>query len=290
MIHQYRSGVVPSRGGAACRELAQEAIRAARASYHAFEFSKALDAVWGLLSAADKFIVERAPWTLAKKGEEAAAQLDDTLYTAAEVLRLATVLVSPVLPESCSRIWSQLGMTQPLESTRLDTLDWGQLPAGQLVGKVEAVFPRVDAKPAIEKMKALEVTELARQSALMGKPQPPPASAPPLSPRISIDDFAKVDLRVGEVVSAEPVKGADRLLHMKVDIGEPEPRTIVAGIALAYKPEQILGRKVVIVANLEPRKLRGIESNGMIVAASLEGGDPVLAGFLEHVPVGARLK
>ena len=97
-------------------------------------------------------------------------------------------------------------------------------------------------------------------------------------------------MAVGLVLSAEPVKGADKLLHMKIDIGEPEPRTIVAGIALAYKPEQMVGRKVVIVANLQPRKLRGIESNGMIVAGSLEGGKPVLAGFLEDVPVGARLK
>ena len=107
---------------------------------------------------------------------------------------------------------------------------------------------------------------------------------------ISIDDFSKVDLRVGEVKWAEPVKGADKLLHLKVDIGEAEPRTIVAGIALAYQPEQLIGRKVVIVANLQARKLRGLTSQGMIVAASLEGGAPVLPSFLEEVPVGARLK
>jgi len=107
---------------------------------------------------------------------------------------------------------------------------------------------------------------------------------------ISIDEFAKVDLRVGEVKSAEAVKGADKLLHLKVDIGEAEPRTIVAGIALVYKPDQLVGRKVVIVANLQPRKLRGLTSQGMIVAASLGDGQPVLASFLEDVPVGARLK
>jgi len=99
-----------------------------------------------------------------------------------------------------------------------------------------------------------------------------------------------VDLRVGVVVSAERVKGADKLMHMKVDIGEAEPRTIVAGIAEGYAPAELLNRKVVIVANLQPRKLRGIESNGMIVAASVEGGKPVLAGFHEDIPVGARLK
>ena len=99
-----------------------------------------------------------------------------------------------------------------------------------------------------------------------------------------------MDLRVGLVLSAERVKGADKLMHMKVDIGEPQPRTIVAGIAEAYTPEAPGNRKVVIVANLQPRKLRGIESNGMIVAASVEGGKPVLAGFHEDVPAGARLK
>ena len=107
---------------------------------------------------------------------------------------------------------------------------------------------------------------------------------------ITIDDFAKVDLRVGIIKEAAAVKGADKLLHLKVDIGEPQPRSIVAGIALAYPPDALIGRKVVIVANLAPRKLRGLESQGMIVAASLEGGAPVLAGFLEDVPIGARLK
>ena len=127
----------------------------------------------------------------------------------------------------------------------------------------------------------------AEQNRLMGKTAPPEApAATPATQRISIDDFGKVDMRVGQVLSAEPVKGADKLLHLKVDIGEPQPRTIVAGIAEAYTPRELIGRKVVIVANLQPRKLRGIESNGMIVAGSLEGGKPVLAGFLEDVPVG----
>ena len=112
----------------------------------------------------------------------------------------------------------------------------------------------------------------------------------PARTHITIDDFVKVDLRVGIVKDAAAVKGADKLLHLHVDIGEPQPRSIVAGIALAYKPEALVGRKVVIVANLAPRKLRGLESQGMIVAASLEGGIPVLASFLEDVPIGARLK
>jgi methionyl-tRNA synthetase len=142
-------------------------------------------------------------------------------------------------------------------------------------------------------MHQLEAAEKDRQAALFA-PAPAPvatlASATADSNKISIDDFAKVDMRVGQVLAVERVKGADKLLQLKVDIGEPEPRTLVAGIAEAYTPEQLIGRKVVIVANLQPRKLRGIESNGMIVAASVEGGKPMLAGFLEDVPVGARLK
>jgi methionyl-tRNA synthetase len=113
---------------------------------------------------------------------------------------------------------------------------------------------------------------------------------PPLEAEISIEDFAKVDLRVAQVLSAERVKGADKLLHLTVDVAEEKPRTIVAGIAQQYEPEQLVGRKVVIVANLAPRKLRGLVSQGMIVAASLENGPPVLVAPIGDVPVGARLK
>jgi methionyl-tRNA synthetase len=156
------------------------------------------------------------------------------------------------------------------------------------LGALATVFPRADVKPAIEKMMDLESKEVARQSELLGK-KPEPA-APTGTPQITIDDFAKVDLRVGIVLDAAAVKGSDKLLHLHVDIGEPAPRSIMAGIAGAYQPETLVGRKVVIVANLAPRKLRGIESQGMIVAASREGDIPVLASFLEDVPIGARLK
>ena len=129
-------------------------------------------------------------------------------------------------------------------------------------------------------------------AALPGSPAgtPAPATAADAKPTITIDDFLKVELRVAQIKVAEKVKGADKLLRLEVDLGN-EVRQIVAGIAKAYEPEQLIGRKVVIVANLAPRKLRGLESNGMIVAASLgDEGQPVLAGFLEDVPVGAKLK
>jgi methionyl-tRNA synthetase len=242
-----------------------------------------------LISAVDKFIVEQAPWKLSRS-PEAQPQLDAALYTAAEALRIATALLYPVLPQSTPKIWSQLGMAEPIESMRFADLRWGQLAAGQKIGEVSAIFPRIEMNEAVEKMKELETQVAAEQAALLGKkPAAEPAPTPEAA-KISIDDFVKVDLRVGLVLSAEPVKGADKLLHLKVDIGEPEPRTIVAGIAESYQPDQLIHRKVVIVANLQPRKLRGLTSNGMIVAASVDGGKPVLAGFSEDIPVGARLK
>jgi methionyl-tRNA synthetase len=292
MIHQYRGGVVPaSPGDEGIETTALETIKSAVTLFDEFEFSRGLEAIWGLLSAVDRFIVKQAPWKLAKDPASKDA-LDLTLYTAADALRIATALLAPVMPESTAKIWTQLGMPEPLESVRLDALTWGQLQAGQKIGEVVAVFPRIDLKEAVDKMRVLEAEVAAQQAALLGKTTPQPTSniQHPTSTAITIDDFAKVDLRVGVVLSAEPVKGADKLLHLKVDIGEPEPRTIVAGIAEAYSPHLMVGRKVVIVANLQPRKLRGITSNGMIVAASLEGGKPVLAGFLEDVPAGARLK
>jgi methionyl-tRNA synthetase len=296
MIKQYRDGIIPAASGSSSlSEVAGPAIEQALKSFDAFEFSKGLEAVWGLLSAVDKFIVEQAPWKLAKN-PDAQQQLDDALYASAETLRIAVALLHPILPESTLNIWAQLGMQEALPKLNINALEWGQLAAGQPIGIIAPVYPRIEAKPAIERMQALEIEETARQAKLLGKtiqpevaPVPEPTVDPP-SPKIDFDDFAKVDLRVGLVLSAEKVKGSDKLLHLKVDIGEPEPRTIVAGIALAYTPEQLVNRKVAIVANLNPRKLRGIESNGMIVAASLEGGSPVLAAFLEDVPVGARLK
>jgi methionyl-tRNA synthetase len=181
-------------------------------------------------------------------------------------------------------------MPSPVEQIRLDELKWGGLEAGQKIGEVAALFPRIEAKDAIDKMRALEEKVTAEQAVLMGKKPEAAAAAPAGDPKIPIDDFLKVDLRVGLVLFAERVKGSDKLMHMRIDLGEGQPRTIVAGIAEAYAPEQLLNRKVVIVANLQPRKLKGIESNGMIVAASVNDGKPVLAGFHEDIPVGARLK
>src|SRR5258706_11521599 len=292
LIHQNRGGAIPaSVGDQQLAATAKSPTAAVLDAYERFEFSKALDSAWALISAVDKFIVERAPWKLAKEpGDEARAKLDETLYTAAEAVRLLTVLLSPVIPESAAKIRIQLGCDKPVDDLRASDLEWGGLPAGQKIGDVSAVFPRADAKVSIDKMKQLEVEELARQQAILGKSPEPSAAAATTDNRITIDDFIKVDLRVGQGKQASAVKGSDKLLHLFANSGEAQPRSIVAGIAEAYKPDDLVGRKVVIVANLQPRKLRGLESQGMIVAASLEDTKPVLAAFLEDVPIGARLK
>jgi methionyl-tRNA synthetase len=288
MIKQYRASTIPPAGESGISTLASDTITTTIEAFEHFEFSRGLEQVWSLISAVDKYIVEQAPWKLVKQ-PDAQSKLDTTLYTAAEALRIVTVLLYPIMPESTEKIWAQLGMTEKLEDVQLGGLAWGQLKGGQKIGEISGVFPRIEVKDAVDKLKALEAKATADQAVLLGKaaPAPPPAAA---GDKISIDDFVKVDMRVGMVLQAERVKGADKLLHLKVDIGESEPRTLVAGIAEAYEPAALIGRKVVIVANLQPRKLRGLESNGMIVAASLDGGKPVLAGFLEDVPVGARLK
>jgi len=282
MILQYREGKLP-----APVEADSSAIATTLAYYETFEFHKALESIWRWIGELDKYIVENAPWKLAKdQSPEAQARLDAVLYRCFESLRLITALAAPVIPDSATRIAKQLNIEGPLT--------WGYTPKDHPIGEISPLFPRLDPKLAIPQMKALEIEELDRQNALLGKTaeEPaPPSNIAPIAETISIDDFVKVDLRVGQVLSAEPVKGADKLLHLKVDIGESTgPRTIVAGIAKAYNTDQLVNRKVVIVANLAPRKLKGIESQGMIVAASLEGGSPVLAAFLEEVPIGARLK
>jgi methionyl-tRNA synthetase len=213
-------------------------------------------------------------------------------------LRIATVLAHPVIPDATAKIWAQMGLGD-IKKFPLNDLAWGQLPQGTKLGEVQPVFPRAD-KSAIERMQQMEDQErgsateesklpVAEPSVAQPAPTTLPATPSLDGGKITIDDFAKIDLRVGVVKVAERVPKADKLLRLEIDIGS-EVRQVVAGIAEAYAPETLIGRKVVIVANLAPRKLRGLESNGMIVAASLEGGKPVLAGFLEDVPVGARLK
>ncbi|MGH9353301.1 MAG: methionine--tRNA ligase subunit beta, partial [Terriglobia bacterium] len=247
-----------------------------------------------------------------------------------EVIRFMAVLAHPVIPDGTKRLWkvsSCEAYLGALEDQRVDQLKWGEIKPGTTLGKLDLGVPRLDGKPEpifprLDKAKTLaRLHELAdedraaeqnlkeskveseqkpgaptadgqapitNQKSEITNQQPPIANAD--SPKITIDDFAKIDLRVGTVLSAESIPGATKLLKLQVDIGT-EVRQVCAGIAEYYKPEDIVGMKIVLVANLAPRKLRGVESNGMVVAASVgENGKPVLATFKEDVPNGARLK
>ena len=163
-------------------------------AFDRFEFSKGLEAVWGLIGAVDKFIVEQAPWKQVKNPEPNG--LDATLYTAAEALRIVTALLAPVLPESTEKIWAQLGIGEPVRSVRFESLHWAGLKDGHKIGEISAVFPRIELKDAVMRMRDLEEKITAQQAALMGK-NPEPTE--PASPKIPIDDFLKVDLRVGQL-------------------------------------------------------------------------------------------
>ena len=327
MITRYFKGEVPYPSAAATKtkadeaivKLASETITEFHRQWEDFQFSRALETAWGLVSAVDKYIVETQPWAVAEKNDdESRSRLGTILYTSAEALRIVTALAHPVIPDSTAKIWAQMGLGD-IKKAKLDNLAWGQLHVGTRLGKVEAVFPRAD-KSTIERMQQMEMERSAAAApednkqpagtgAAAGQPAtqaavgasnvpatpaiaPTPASsgAPDAKPMITIDDFAKIELRVAQVKFAEKVKGADKLLRLEIDLGY-EQRQILAGIAKAYDPEKLIGRKIVIVANLQPRKLRGLESNGMLLAASLgEEGQPVLASFLEDVPIGAKLK
>ena len=264
-------------------------------------FSRALETAWSVVSRADKMISDAKPWALAKD-ENQKQTLGAVLYRAAESLRWLSVLLHPVMPGASQTIWTQLGIEGSPAQVKPTELTWGELKEGAAIGDVQPIFPRIDKTKTMAEINANQKSTGATEAdavpgaAAANKPGPPmthatEADAVGVTSFIEIDDFAKVDLRVGQVLSAERIPKADKLVLMKVDIGEEQPRQILAGIAQYYEPEKLVGRKVVIVANLKPRKLRGYESQGMVVAASYgEEGRPVIATFTEDVPNGARLK
>jgi methionyl-tRNA synthetase len=327
----YPSASARTSADNAIEALAQQTIADFHAQFEQFQFSRALEAAWTLVAAVNKYIVENEPWAVAEREDtDSRPRLATILHTSVEALRIVTALAHPIIPEATARIWMQLGLGD-IKQLDLRRLAWGQIPLGTKLGKVEPVFPRADkgmiekmqqmeqensAAPLVPVVATSGTSAPADvpQTGTPDIPQTGTSPKPSFSPtkaekvsapaagksesapshtvgdKITIDDFLKVEMRVGQIKVAEKVKGADKLLRMEVDIGT-EVRQVVAGIAKAYDPEKLVGRKVVIVANLQPRKLRGLESNGMIVAASLgDEGLPVLAGFLEDVPVGAKLK
>ena len=270
-----------------------------------FEMSLALETIWTVIARVDKLISDAKPWELIKDVKQAQT-LNAVLYRACETLRWLSVMLYPVMPESSRNIHGQLGLKGDIANVDPASLQWGGLAVGTSIGETKGVFPRIDKTKVMN-----EINEKAEQKAepaasavgadVGSKPAAadlsttPTADASSPAPEadnfITIDDFIKVELRVGEIKVAERVPNADKLLRFEVDLGEPEHRQILAGLAEWYEPEKLIGRKVVVVANLKPRKMRGLESQGMICAASLTEEDtPAIATFLEDVKVGARLK
>ena len=318
MLHQYFGGVLPecSRplGAGSLPDqhnftlMGNQAVRELQRCFDSYDFSGGLEGVWKLISVTNRYLGYSQPWAIADDASQQ-SRLANILRTAAEVLRLAAVLLHPVLPAATEKLWAQLGQGGRLGDQRIERLAWdvtgdpSYFEPGTKLGKPEPIFPRLDREKTLAKLYELAQADLERdkpKEALKsvqtdtGKTSelaaPSAESRAPSPEQISIEDFAKVDMRVGEIVSAEPVAGAKKLTKLMVDIGT-EIRQVVAGIAEYYTPEQLMGMKVVLVVNLQPRKLRGVESNGMIVAATVgEEGRPVLVTFKEDVPNGARLK
>jgi methionyl-tRNA synthetase len=273
------------------------------------DFFGLLRQIWKFIAVVDGKITSQAPWKLAKsESTDDREKLAASLYTACESIRVITAYLYPILPYATASVWRQLGLGDIEEVARngeLKDLKWGGLKPGTKLGALAPIFPRAD-KGLAQIMTDMEnpvtpttpgpattptsaVTTVAPDAAAATDNLQP---ATDNSPVITIDDFAKVDLRVAQIVVAERIPKADKLLRLEVDLGPDFPRRqILAGIGEHYAPETLIGRKVVIVANLASRKMRGLESQGMVVAASIgPAGAPVLTGFLEDVELGARLK
>jgi len=295
MIAKYREGIVPGHKSPEDVRLVQEGLMSEKEFITALESEKktfndlirdlnlsgALEAVSRIVRMADLMISEAKPWNLAKDPEKAEL-LDGVLFRSFEALRWICVLLNPILPLGTEHIWKQLGLDGEASGVSPESLKYA---AGTISGRCQVgdvTYPRIEK----ENIMAEEATSIVGQGTQIE------TVAKTEQAFITIDDFLKVDLRVGEIRVAERIPDADKLLRLEIDIGEEKPRQVLAGLAEYYSPESLVGRRVVIVANLKPRKMRGLESQGMVCAASLDGGteSPALASFLESVEIGARLK
>lgn len=306
MVKNYFEGQPPRQFDSAITDSdeVRSAIEQAKAKFHeeysAMNFSRAIEAAWAGIARIDKFITDNRPWKLAKD-PAARARLEEVIAIAYEGLRQVVLLVAPVLPETTSEIWKQMGLAG--EPLKIDPngAQWGEAVDVSKIDRISPAFPKLNKEKIMAEIESQKeqqnanaqpaeqaTTKEQEAASPVGATQ---AAAPVVADTISIDDFVKVELRAATVLEAERVPKADRLLRLIVDVGESQPRQILAGIAEHYAPEDIIGRKIIVVANLAPRKLRGLESNGMLLAASVgEDGKPVLATFAEDVPNGARLK
>lgn len=244
-----------------------------------YRVSDTLDAIFTLAKRCNKYIDETAPWALAKD-ESKKARLGTVLYNLLESIRFVAVLLSPFLPETSEKILAQINT----DIKDYDSLSaFGALKAGTVVGKAEPLFARIDAKEMLEKIEAR--AEAAQEAAKEENAEVEEAEG---LAKIGIEDFSKVELKVAEIKDCEPVKKAKKLLKLTLDDGSKTPRTVASGIAKWYKPEELIGHKVIVVSNLKPAVLCGVESNGMILAA--DAGDEAKVVFVDGMPNGAKIR
>ena len=268
MIEKYFGGLVPPCGTKTELDAQLEATANALAAtvekdMDALQFSVALTDIWKLIGDCNKYIDANAPWVLAKD-EANRERLGTVLYHLAECVRIVAVLVGPFMPNTPARIFAQLGVTEP-ELKTWDSLTFGGLKAGTKVEKGEALFPRIDIPKELEDLAKAEAASQAKPAKPEKKEEAPKEEPKPI---ITFDDFDKLSLKVALVTAAEKVKKSDKLLQLTLKVGE-ETRTVLSGIASQYTPEEMVGKKVVLLYNLAPRKMRGIESQGMVLC----GGD-----------------
>lgn len=282
MIEKYHGGVVTHKEGTEAVDkefiaLVNETVAGYSDAMDHMELNQAIKDVWNLIGRANKYIDETAPWILAKDQAQA-ERLQAVMYNLAEALRIIAILIAPFVPVTAPKIYEQLGLGKP-ESFFMADAVWGKLATGTKVQKGEPLFPRIEVTEAGEtviaatKKTAAKAIKAEAPKAEAKKEVKPAAAA---AGEITIDDFAKIDLRVATVVAAERVPKTDKLIKLQVKIGDEE-RTIVSGIAQHYEPENLIGKNVIVIANLKPAKLRGIESRGMVLAASDGEGNLVLA-------------
>jgi methionyl-tRNA synthetase len=306
MIERYSDNTIPAVGTPALPEL--EALIAATATglperidqgYRALAFRENLQAIWELIGLCDEYIDKAAPWQLAKNPENR-PRLNTVLNTASRALRLLSALMYPYMPQTAAQLTRQLGLSfdfsKPIPQT---AYKWETPLVETKICKGPSLFPRIESKPQGAKtvsdtpISSQPATVIPTPTAVPPSPTPSASSPTPLAPapaQITIDEFMKIQLKTAKVISAERVPKSEKLLKLQVSLGEgTEPRQIVAGIGKKYEPEALIGKTIVIVANLKPAKLMGIESQGMVLAA----GDSEVRGLvtlLEDVEPGTKVK
>jgi len=289
MINKFQGGEVikpatATEFDAALIKLAQETPARVEALMDNMEWANALAEVWKLVNAGNKYIDDAAPWALNKAQEK--DKLASVLYNMAEVLRMTTIMASPVMPDLSVKVWQQLGIDQYSELHTWDSLTFGRFPAGIQVNRGEPLFPRIEIEG---KVVAKAPTNTIEEKTAPTKEEKAPIieKIEPLAPEISIEDFAKLDLRVAKVLACEKVPKTDKLLKFTLQVGDEE-RTVLSGIAQHYQPEELIGHNVILIANLKPATIRGIESRGMLLSAV--GQDKLELLEVPTMPSGTRVK